>query len=227
MDSSRENGQLSKSFFLKQVKLWSDNASANEFPDWEEQIRLLSEMGDLITPDLAVEEVIALIYTSINQLMDAYQFAVGLYDEGEGIIHFKGLIDNSQQFPEFIVDAYEENRLAPWCILNGSDIFMNDIDAEYSRYVNKIPFPKVGSQPKAALYVPLCMNDKVVGLITVRTIHKHVYHKHHLYILKTLGNFVIRALALAKEQGKPAVKSQAQQKNWHWCSEEQLPSDRN
>ena len=66
------------------------------------------------------------------------------------------------------------------------------------------------------------MNDKVAGLITVRTIHKNVYLKNHLYILKTLGNFVIRSLALAKERAKPSVKSEAGQKNWHWCAVEKL-----
>ena len=222
MNSSQLNEQPGGSFFLEKVKLWSDNASASEFPDWEEQIRILSEIGDLITPDLSLEEVIAVIYASVNQLMDAYQFAVGLYDEEEDIILFKGLIENNQQFPELVIDASEENRLAPWCILNDSEIFINDMDAEYTRYVKKIPFPKIGSAPKAALYVPLHMNDKVAGLITVRTPNRNVYHKHHLYILKTLGNFVIRTLALAQERAKPSVKSEAEQKNWHWCSTEQL-----
>ena len=222
MDTLPQNEQPGKSIFHKKVKLWSDNASANEFPDWEEQIRLLSEIGDLITPDLSLEEVIAVIYASVNQLMDAYQFAVGLYDDKEGVILYKGAIENSKQFPDVIIDAFEDNRFAPWCIHNESEIFINDMDAEYSKYVNKIPYPKAGSPPKAALYVPLRMNDKVVGLITVRAPHKHVYHKHHLYILKTLGNFVIRSLALARERAKPFVKSEAGQRSWRWCSAEKL-----
>src|SRR5688572_7067603 len=222
MDTLQRNKQSSKRIFREKVNLWSDNASANEFPDWEEQIRLLSEMGDLITPDLSLEEVIAVIYANVNQLMDAYQFAVGLYDKEQGVILFKGMIENSKLLPEVIVDVFEENRLAPWCVLNESEIFMNDIDAEYSRYVKTIPYPKTGTAPKAALYVPLRMNDRVVGLITVRTPHKHVYHKHHLYILKTLGNFVIRSLALAQERAKPSVKSEAGQKKWRWSPTEQL-----
>ena len=222
MGTLQRNEQPNRSIFHEEVKLWSDNAAVSEFPDWEEQIRLLSEMGDLITPDLSVEEVIAVIYASVNQLMDAYQFGVGLYDQEEGIILFKG-IENNQQLPEVIIDASEENRLAPWCVLNESEIFINDLDAEYSRYVKTIPYPKAGSPPKAALYVPLRMNDKVVGLITVRTPHKHVYHKHHLYILKTLGNFVIRSLALAQERARPFIKNEAGQKNWHWCPTDRLP----
>lgn len=220
-DLQREEME-SKGNFTHKVKLWSDNAAADEFPDWEDQIKLLSEIGDLITPELSLEDLISTIYSSVNQLMDAYQFAVGLYDEKEGLILYKGMIENNQRIPDFVVDAFAKDRLAPWCILNNSEIFMNDIEKEYKRYVDTIPFPLRGSVPLAALYVPLRMNDKVVALITVRTIHKNVYQKHHLYILKTLGNFVIKTLALAAERGKPFVKSESQQKNWHWCTPEQI-----
>lgn len=222
MDALQRNIQPIKSIFQEKVNHWSDNASASEFLDWEEQIKLLSEIGDSITPDLPLEELIAAIYASVNQLMDAYLFAVGLYDEKEGIILFKGMVENNRQFPDVVVDVFEEDRLAPWCILHDSEIFINDLDAEYTRYVKKIPYPKAGTPPNATIYVPLHMNDKVAGLITVRTPHKHVYHKHHLYILKTLGDFVMRTLALAQERGKPSVKSEAGQKNWRWSSVELL-----
>jgi DNA-binding CsgD family transcriptional regulator len=222
MKALQKNKQKSKGIFQEQVKRWSDNASNAEFPDWEEQIRLLSEIGDLITPDLRLEELISVIYASVNQLMDAYQFAVGLYDEAEGVILFKGMIENNQQFPDLVIDVHEDNRLTAWCVQHASEIFINDIETEYTKYVNKIPHPKVGSAPNAALYVPIHMHDKVVGLITVRTPHKNVYQRHHLYILKTLGNFMIRTLALAEERAKPFVRSETGKRNWHWGAPEQL-----
>jgi DNA-binding NarL/FixJ family response regulator len=100
---------------------------------------------------------------------------------------------------------------------------MNDVEKEVTKYVAQNPVPYAGSDPKAALYTPLKLNDKVVGLIVVRTIHKNVYQQHHLYILKTVGNFVVRALELAKMQAKPFVKTEGTQKEWRWCISEQLP----
>lgn len=223
MANSAFNNNYNNNTFFKKVKLWSDNAAEKEFADWEEQIRMLSEIGDLITPDLSLEEVIAAIYSSVNQLMDAYQFSVGIYKEAEEIILFKGVIENNKQLPDLNVNIFESNRLAPWCILNESDIFINDMEKEYKKYVDEIPFPKIGSQPKAALYVPLRMNNKVAGLITVRTINKNVYQKHHVYILKTLGNFVIRSLALANETSKPFVRMENGNKHWRWSEIHQLP----
>jgi DNA-binding NarL/FixJ family response regulator len=76
--------------------------------------------------------------------------------------------------------------------------------------------------PKAALYVPLKLHNKVVGLITVRTIRKNMYQQHHLYILKTVGNFIVRALELANISSKPFVKTEGTTKEWRWRSEEDL-----
>lgn len=82
------------------------------------------------------------------------------------------------------------NRFAGWCIRNEREIFMNDVDMEYSKYLQHKPVPVTGIDPKAALYVPLTLHHKIAGFITVRTIRKHVYQQHHVYLLKTVGNFV-------------------------------------
>ncbi|MBK8500575.1 MAG: GAF domain-containing protein [Flavobacteriales bacterium] len=221
MSTSPKNEHQGSGNFHEQVRSWT-NGATTDAPDWGEQLRILSAACDLITPELSLEEVIATIYTSVNQLMDAHQFAVGLYNEEEGLIHFKGLIEDDRQFPDVVVDMHEENRLAPWCILNASEIFINDMDKEYGNYVAAIPVPKVGTPPKAALYVPLRANEKIAGLIVVRSPRTGVYQNHHLHVLRTLGSFVLRTLALSEERGKPAASSLSGHRNWHWSAPEQL-----
>lgn len=222
MSTSPKNEHPAAGRFHEQVRSWSASATTGS-PDWEQQLRILSQACDLITPDLSLEDVISAVYASVNQLMDAHQFAVGLYNEEEGVILFKGMIEDGRQFPDWVVDAHEENRFAPWCILHKSEIFINDMDAEYGRYVATIPTPKAGSPPEAALYVPLRSNERVVGLILVRSPRKGVYQSHHLHVLRTLGSFVMRTLALHEERGKPAAKLSGH-RNWHWSAPERLTS---
>ncbi len=210
--------------FKKEFSSWRSKVAKHNKVDWTEQLHILNDVADLITPQLSIEEITAAIYENVNQLMDAYQFSVGIYNEKEGTILYKGMIEDGKRIPDFVVDAIDEKRLASWCIRNEHDIFMNDLEKEVTKYVSQKPVPLVGSDPKAALYTPLKLNDKVVGLIVVRTIHKNVYEQHHLYILKTVGNFVVRALELAKMQSKPFVKTEGTQKEWRWCNTEQLSS---
>ena len=63
-----------------------------------------------------------------------------------------------------------------------------------------------------------------MGLVVVRTIHKNVYQPHHLYILKTVGNFVVRALELAKISGTQFVQGKGRTKEWRWNSMDELPT---
>jgi DNA-binding CsgD family transcriptional regulator len=208
----------------QQFSSWRNNIADHSKVNWTEQLHILNDVADLVTPELSIEEITAAIYENVNQLMDAYQFSVGIYDEREGVILYKGMIEDGKRIPDFVVDAIDEKRLASWCIRNEQDIFMNDLEKEVTDYVSQKPVPLAGSDVKAALYTPLKLNGKVVGLIVVRTIHKNVYQQHHLYILKTVGNFVVRALELAKMQQKPYAKAEGTQKQWRWCDIEQLSS---
>jgi len=212
----------SKKAFKHELSSWSKAVSGNSVIDWTEQLSILNDVEDLITIEHSLEEMIAAIYLNVNLLMDAFQFAVGIYDEKESSITYKGMIENGKIIPDFSMELGDSNRLASWCIRNEKEIFMNDLDTEYSRYLKHKPVPLVGSDPKAAIYVPLKLNNKVVGLITVRTIHRNAYQQHHLYILKTVGNFVVRTLELSKLSSKQYVTTDGTHRQWRWCQKESL-----
>jgi len=201
---------------------WNNSVTNLSDINWTEQLRILNDVADLITPELSLEDIIATIYLNVNHLIDAFQFAVGIYNEKEEVISYKGMIEDGKRIPDFSVDAFADNRFASWCIRNDKEIFMNDIESEYAKYLKYKPIPLAGSDPKAALYVPLKLHNKVVGLITVRTIRKNMYQQHHLYILKTVGNFIVRALELANISSKPFLKTEGTTKEWRWRSEEDL-----
>ena len=208
--------------FKNQFSTWTNSISKDAGVDWTEQLRILNEVADLITPRLSLEEIIASIYENVNKLLDAYQFCVGIYDEKQGMLHYIGMIEDGKRFPNFSVDVLDGGRLASWCIRNEREIFMNDFDTEYIKYVPARPMALAGIEPKAALYTPLKLDDKVVGLIVVRTIHKNAYQQRHLYILKTVGNFVIRALELASTTSVPFVQGTGRAKKWRWNDPEEL-----
>jgi DNA-binding CsgD family transcriptional regulator len=208
--------------FTKGLSSWRNSVRHSEEIDWTQQLRILNDLADLITPDLTVEQITAAIYSNVNDLIDAYQFAVGIYNKNDGTITYKGSIEDGKVMPSSTFDATAPNRLASWCISNQAEIFMNDFDKEYKKYLRNKPIPLFGISPNAAIYVPLKLNKQIVGLITVRTIHKNVYQQHHLHILKTVGNFVVRALELGKLSSTQSIKEKGAQKVWRWRNTEDL-----
>src|SRR3982750_1494153 len=91
---------LNKSF-QKEFLSWTNNISKENDVNWFDQLRILNEITDLITPALSIREIIAVIYQNVNQLMDAYQFCVGIYDEKEGLLHYTGMIEDGKVLPDF------------------------------------------------------------------------------------------------------------------------------
>lgn len=215
-------GSGNKKLFNQGLSSWRDSVMRAETIDWTAQLRILNDVADLITPDLTIDQITAAIYSNVNDLIDAFQFAVGFYNKSEGTITYKGMIEDGKRMPDFSFDAAAPNRLASWCIRNEAEIFMNDLDKEFSKYLPAKPIPLIGSNPNAAIYVPLKLNKQLVGLITVRTIRKNVYQQHHLYILKTVGNFIVRALELAKMSSQIDIKGKGSQKEWQWRNKEDL-----
>jgi DNA-binding CsgD family transcriptional regulator len=134
------------------------------------------------------------------------------------------MIEDGKRIPDFTVDARANNRLASWCIRHEKEIFINDMEREYSNYLAQKPIPITGCDPMSAIYVPLRLNHKIVGFITVRTIHENAYLQHQLYILKTVGSFVVRTIALTKKNATPYVQYPGEQKIWRWCPVESLSS---
>jgi DNA-binding CsgD family transcriptional regulator len=211
-----------KNAFAQELNSWRRAVSGRRTINWTEQLSVLNDIEELITPEHSLEETTAAIYQTVNLLMDAFQFAVGLYDGKEGVIAYRGMIEDGKRIPDFSMDAEDDNRLASWCIRQEKEIFMNDLDAEYSRYLKHKPVPLAGCDPKAVIYVPLRLNSKVTGLITVRTIHKNAYRQHHLYILKTVGNFVVRTLELSRLSSIQYVTINGTERKWKWCQTEGL-----
>jgi DNA-binding CsgD family transcriptional regulator len=215
-------GRGDKKLFTQGLSSWRNSVIRADVVDWTEQLRILNDVADLITPDLTLEQIISAIYTNVNDIIDAFQFAVGIYNRSEGTITYKGSIEDGKRMPDFTFDAAAPNRLASWCISNESEIFMNDFDNEYAKFLLVKPIPLFGSNPNAAIYVPLKLNKQLAGLITVRTIRKNAYKQHHLYILKTVGNFIVRALELSKMSSQNDIKGKGNEKVWRWRNNEDL-----
>ena len=213
--------------FTEGLSSWRKSVMRADEVDWIEQLRILNNVADLITPDLTVEQITAAIYSNLNDLIDAFQFAVGIYNRNDGTITYKGSIEDGKMVPSFTFDASAPNRLASWCIQNEAEIFMNDFDKEYKKYLRTKPIPLFGSDPKAAIYVPLKLNKQLVGLITVRTIRKNVYQQHHLHILRTVGNFVVRGLELGKLYSVQDIPEKGKQRVWKWRNSGELSAASN
>ncbi|MFC2116227.1 two-component regulator propeller domain-containing protein [Bacteroidota bacterium] len=163
----------------------------------------LSEIGKTITSQLSVEKIIDTVYESINKLMDATVFGIGIINKEENTIHFPGVKEKgvTLDFLNFPLD--DELRLSSYCVRSGKEIFINDFEKDFEKYMPAIsPALDNTGNSSSILYLPLVMNDETMGVITVQSFQKNAYTEYHLNILRNLAVYTKIALENASAYGK-------------------------
>jgi len=159
-----------------------------------QDVEMLSGIGKDITSTLSVEGIIEKVYKNVNTLMDASVFFIGIYNEKEQCIDFKGAKEKGKTFPQFHYNLDDDTRIAVWCFKNQKEVFMNDYQNERGNYLSKIKDVVVGDPPESIMYLPLNYKQKRIGVITVQSFEKNAYTDYHLKILQNIA--VYSAIAL-------------------------------
>ena len=173
-----------------------------------ESVSVLSKIGRDITSTLDLDTILNTVYENVNQLMDATVFGVGIYNEEEGAIEYQLSVEEGKRYQPYKRTMSDKTQLAVWCIENNKEVFINDIDKEFSSYLEDIDLTMLktasledGSKPKtpnSLIYLPLQVKEKIIGLVSIQSFEKNKYQKHHLEILKTLASYTSAALYNAK-----------------------------
>lgn len=161
-------------------------------------IRVLSEIGQKITSILDLDAVISAVYEYVNELTDATAFGIGIYNPEKERIDFRGFIENGQRIPDSFDNITDENKLSVVCLTRNEDIIINDFVKEHTNYISKVSLDRVGDVYQSIIYLPLLLEGKIVGVLTVQSHHTNAYSRNDLTILRTLASYISIALDNAR-----------------------------
>jgi len=172
-------------------------------------IEAISEIGRKITATQDIEEIIATIYDSICKLMDSPTFGLGLYDKYTETIDYKVFIEQSVRVRQFAVPVDEKKNFASKCVKTKQLVFCNDLE-ELMRKTNYLPLAAEifeAQDPLSLAYVPLIIEDEVIGTYTVQSYKKNAYSARKLEMLEALAPFI--SIALNNWQRSEELKTTA------------------
>jgi signal transduction histidine kinase/tetratricopeptide (TPR) repeat protein len=167
-------------------------------------VSLLSKIGQDITSTINLETILNTIYKNVNEMMDATIFGIGILKPGGENIEYRLSMEKGKRYQPYERSMEDKNQFPVWCIDNKSEVFINDIETEYSKYLPNMDMAMMNSaemedgsrpeEPHSLIYLPLIVKDKIIGLISVQSYHKNAYTPYHLNILKTLASYASAAL---------------------------------
>lgn len=185
---NEEISAVNESLSTKTEALEKANANMNH----------LSAIGKTITSTLDIREVIRIIYESINELLDASGFGVGVYRPEENILEFKGYMERGEALDdhyESVVDDHDSVALQVFT--SGQRFFSNDVEADFAKSEKNMRVIQ-GDTPKSMIYMPLAYGDEVIGVITVQSFEANAYTENDINIFQNVASYASIALANAK-----------------------------
>jgi signal transduction histidine kinase len=172
-------------------------------------ISLLSDIGRRITANLDSEAIMAMLYQQVHALMDASVFGIGIYRPKEELIEYPFAMEKGKRYAPYTRSMREPNQLAVWCINHAQEVFINDLEQEYQRYIEHLQLVSgaddmgtledgsLPTEPRSLIYVPISVAGQVRGVITVHSYRANAYQRIDLDMLTTLASYVAVAFANA------------------------------
>jgi ligand-binding sensor domain-containing protein/signal transduction histidine kinase len=172
-----------------------------------EDVDLLSRIGKEITMSLAVELITETVYKNLQSIMEMSVFWIGIYDSFEQRLVFKGAKSKGNTLPEFSYKLDDTSKLSVICFNSQEQILVKDFRQEYTKYVGGYLKQGIEDVPNSFIYIPLVVNEKKIGVISVQSFNKNAYTDYHLKILKNIG--IYTAIALDNAEAYDKIENQA------------------
>ena len=193
----RERSQFAEA----RLRAEAAEALARSESEGKKNVELLSEIGREITSSLDFDTIFGKLYERVNQLADADVFGVGLYHEERHEIEYRLAIEKGKRYTPYSRDTTDRDQLPVWCMEHREAIFINDLPAEYHRYISKyqedsqlLEDGTMSQPPQSLIYLPLVAKGQVLGIITIQSLEKNAYTEHHLNVLQSLASYTAIAL---------------------------------
>lgn len=151
-------------------------------------VKTLNEIGNRITSTIDIESIEHIVYESVNSLLDATSFLIMRYNEKEKKLQCTLSMEKGEKLPPFEISMTQKNHLAVWCVEHASPVYMNDVENEFMRYVPNHSVLEAGKTFLSVIYLPMMIENRVMGLVSAQSFGKNAYTQHQLDLLSNITN---------------------------------------
>ncbi len=177
---------------------------------------LLSELGRELTSTLELDEVIEKVYHSLNKVLDAHIFLIGILEPENNRIHVPLIVEQNERIGAVDFALDEVGCPAVWCVQNKKELLIFEAGDSNKYFDVPLMVPEFGVGMNTIIYQPLIIGDKIVGCLSLESPEPHAYSADKIQIIRTLASYSSIAMANALgytrlEQTHEALKNTQQQ----------------
>ena len=123
------------------------------------------------------------------------------------LIEYSLAIENGKRYAPYTRSTDDKNQFAVWCIDHRQPILLNDVAADFSKYIpvyehtgGALVDGTEAQPPASMIYLPLIAAERVLGVLTIQSFKKNAYTEQHLSLLENLAAYTTIALDITRER---------------------------
>ena len=190
LDSCKEVHKIKEQIQGREVLQSVFRQEIAELEKQNNRLRLVSNIGQELVSTLDLGQIISLIYAQMNALMPVDHLSVGTL-EGE-MINIRFSLNAGKRVEPFSLHRDNANSFISYCVRTGREVFIRNVDEEYSLYIGKIvPFKaNRDGYLRSLICIPLRHNGEVDGFLTVQSFKPYAYSSEDLDNLRALASYI-------------------------------------
>lgn len=161
-----------------------------------QDLLLLQQIGREITGSLQLGQVLSRCHQMLSQLIDVHAMVIGLHRPLTNEIEFVFWLEDSETASSFAIAANDGKAPASLCFCRAEEIIVNQ-HSDFATYFDELPQPLCGEAMESVVYLPLMLNQKVVGVFSVQSPRAFAYSRSQLNLLRTLSSYIAIAVVNA------------------------------
>ena len=163
----------------------------------------INQIGKSLSSTLEFDALLELIYRQVNQVMDAENLYIALYDEEKDEVSFPLYYELGKPIKRS--SRHGKSGLTEYIIRTKKPLlFSNTSNDEYAGRLKQLGITELFGEPaKSWLGVPMIVGDRVIGVIGVQSYtEERIYDKEHLELLSTIASQAAIAIENARLFGE-------------------------
>lgn len=154
----------------------------------------LSQIGKELTATLDIEQTLERVYNHVRARLDAHVFRIGIYDAANARITFVYEIENSVRGTGATLEMSDAERPAVWCVRERREL-LTEQRGDLLNFVKTLLPPRSGHEMETIVYLPLLVEQRVAGCLSVQSPRRAAYNKDQIEFLRVLASYTAIAVS--------------------------------
>ncbi|MBN2876495.1 MAG: diguanylate cyclase, partial [Bacilli bacterium] len=166
--------------------------------------------GRKVTATNDLEALYNIVYENLSILMSSTTFGIAIHSDSLNALQYQYLIVDEERMENHFASLENKNSLAVQCFIQNRSLVFRTRD-DIKNVLHQAPSSTIGNVMNSMMFVPLVIEDKAIGIITIQNRADHAYNEQSLKTLETLAAYI--AIAIRNTQKNNALKAEIEEKS--------------